>query len=81
MGRPAWTALVMLGGAVSQHELRCYIAERCADVDSMFARACRIALGIAGGGAHGECRAKRPGRAYRGMRECFRNHSSPMDWF
>lgn len=79
MGRPSRAALVMLGGAVSQRELRCYIAERCADVDSASARARRIALGIAGGGRTGGCGEKRPGRAYRGMRECFRNEASPMD--
>lgn len=39
----------------------------------------RKALGIQGGGHRGGCRAKRPARAYRGLRECFRNHGSPMD--
>ena len=81
MGRPSRAALARLGGAVGQRELRCYIAERCADVDSAFARACRIALGIAGGGRTGGCGAKRPGRVYCGMRECFRNERSPMDRF
>lgn len=39
----------------------------------------RRALGIDGGTPRGECRAKRPAGAYRGLRECFRNEASPMD--
>lgn len=51
---------------MGQHELRCYIAERCADVDSAFARACRIALGVPfRGRCEGRTQARKDYR-YRG---------------
>ncbi|WP_124061643.1 hypothetical protein [Gordonibacter sp. Marseille-P4307] len=52
---------------MGQHELRCYIAERCADVDSAFARACRIALGVPFRGRRGGCARFQADRRYRGM--------------
>ncbi|AJC11712.1 hypothetical protein JI75_02520 [Berryella intestinalis] len=70
--------MVMEVVAVSLDEIRAVVL--LGDPRMPVCAAFRRALGIQGGGGQrGECRAKRPSRAYRGLRECFRNHGSPMD--
>lgn len=69
--------MVMEVVAVSLDEIRAVVL--LGDPRMPVCAAFRRALGIQAGGHRGECRAKRPAGAYRGLRECFRNHGSPMD--